>query len=911
MLQRLLGIQPNERKSMLLFALLGFSWSIASSSCASVSDILFLKNVGSESLAETFLYTALGMFFMSWIFLYLYNRFEINQIFRTSLILGMIIFGTIISLILLGVNAKPLWITFKVFVYVFQIAYLSQYFTFLDQFFELQNAKRVFSILYSPIFLGMCVAGAVLSFCFTSVGLFGFLILILFALGSSLFLLRYITQNVPKIPDDHQEFAVIKTSKKALFKAIITSPFTLLFVSGCILLHSLLVLTEYHYMMGLEYSFSNSDPEDLSRCLGNLYFWGSLINILFGLCIYGRIVKKIGLNNVILIVPLFFTTLFSGWLFSSHIFLPIMGFIAVEGLLALLEDNNFNLLLNAVPLKLKNKIRVTCESFFEPVGVFTSAMLLIFFKSYGRWIGLFFSVSFLIITTLMRAYYTKGIFYNLISHLIPFGQNKVDLKSKVSKKEYSVSKDQFLSKFYEMKEGEQLFIIESALRFHDLKLLEQLLKKVTKLSLTLKLSLFELFENYPSPLTLKFISYFQFWVKQDPSLEQDFFYFLSKMKLLEAQVAQSHLNDPCPKIKAASLLTIRQKIPYSLESKEARKILYQLLISLNEEDNLIAIQILKYERLKDFKSKVFDLLKTSSLRLKEAILKTLPYLLDSQDTQYAPILLRHLQEDGFATLRPLLLHVIGVIGDVFLIKELLIRGGHFSVREKRVLVDVVSKMGTSCIPELESILQNTHLPDPIRLLAARVLGKISRRHLKYVFNKIWSTEMDRAYFYFYHYQTIHKSCLQTNLTLLETTLKNSYDSVFKFIIETLALIHHFEQGDYLVKSLLSNRPKTYSHALETLDKICNAKHYKRFTPLIEKGNEDDFIKLYHKQKLPILTLDNLLDRLEQTPSYINQMIVPLFRNRYNIPSLQQRPISEPYNKKLDHFTLELLEINAL
>lgn len=907
MLQRFLGIHPGENKNILLFSLLGFFWSIASSCGIALSDAFFLKYVGTETLAITFTYTAVAMFCMSGIFIYLYNRFDINQIFYTSLVTGILFFTTIFSFILAGVEAQALWIVFKIFTYIFQIAYISLFFTFLDQFFELQNAKRVFSILYCPIFLGMSVSGAILSLSFSKLGLFGILILILVSLTASLLLLRYIKQNVKRMPDDHQEFTIIKTPKRALFKAIFTSPFTLLFVSGSIVLQTLLVLTEFQYMSGLELSFASQDPSELTRFLGNLYFWGSLINILFGLCFYGRLVKKIGLNNVILIVPLFFTSLFTSWMFSTHLFLPVMGFIAVEGLLALLEDNNFNLLLNAVPLKLKNKIRITCESLLEPLGMLVSSLLLLLFQAHSKVIGLGLSILFLILTSLMRAYYTKGIFYNLISHLIPFGQNKMDLKSKISKREYRQSRNQFLAQFYEMKEGEQLFLLESALRFHDLKFIEQLLNKVTKLSGPIKLHVLDLFESHAPALTLKFIPHFQFWTKQDPSMRRDFFFFLSKMKLLEAEVAQNYLSHSCPKIKGASLLTLRQKLPHSFESKEARKILYQLLISLDEEENLIAIQILKYERLKDFKSKVFELLNTSSLRVKEAILNTLPYLLDEQDTQYAPILLKYLQDEEYSSLKPHLLEVIGVIGDEFLIKELLIRSCHFTLQERRVLIKVVKNIGSKAISELESILQNIHLPDTVRLLSAKILEKISHRHLKLIFKKIWQTEIERAYFYLYHTKTIQKSLPHLNLTLLETALKNSYDSVLKFLIETLALINRFEQGEHLVKSLQSKLPKTFSHALETLDKLCSAKYYKKFKPLIEDEHEDDFIKLYHKLNLPILTLDNLLDRLEQTPSYTNQMIVPLFRDRFNIPGSEKK---EPANKKLDHFTLELLESHS-
>lgn len=906
MLQRFLGIHPSEKRKLLLFSLLGFAWSIASSSGIALSDAFFLKYVGSEALAITFAYTAIGMFCMSGILIYLYNRFDIDQIFFRALIIGILFYTGILGLALLGVTASPLWIVFKMFGYFFHIAFLSLFFTFLDQFFELQNAKRVFSLLYSPIFLGMAVSGGILSLSVSSLGLFGILLLIITVLIASLFLLKYISLSIEKITDDHQEFMVIKTSKKELFKAIITSKFTILFLLGALVLHSVLVITEYQYMSGLEVAFSNRDPEELTCFLGRLYCWGSLVNIFFGVFLYGRLVKKVGLNNIILIVPLFFLTLFSGWLFSSHIFLPMMGFVAVEGVLNLLEDSNFNLLLNAVPLKLKNKIRITCESILEPLGLLISSVLLFLFQAHSRILGFSLSVLFLVITCLIRAYYTKGIFYNLISHLIPFQRKDPAFKSKLSKKEYRKSRALFLNQFYDMKEGEQLFLLNSALRFNDLNFLDMLVKKITKLSKEIKLKTWDLLEDYPSGITLRLLPCFEFWTKQVPSLQNDFFFHLSKMKLLDVQVALEHLHHNCSKIQGASLLAIRQRLPRSFESKQARKILYTLLVSKNEQDNLIAIQILRYERLKDFKSKVFDLLGTASFNLKVQILKTLPYLLEKHDTQYTAILLQYLEDDHYLTLRLLIIEALEKIADVFLIKELLIRSQHFTQQENRLLHLLIKKMGSKAIPELKSIFQNIHLPDCIRLMAAKILGTISPRQLKHDFNKIAQDEIKRAYFYLYHFETVTEGLSDQNLILLKTTLKNSFDSVLGFIIQTLALINQFEEGEHLLKSLNSPHPKTYSHALETLDKMSSHKLFRQLKRIIEKENISQFLQLYCKLGLPILTLDNLLDRLEQTPSYSNQMMVSHLKETCLVANKTK---SSALTKKLVHFTSELLEIS--
>lgn len=910
MLQRFLGIRPEEKKTVLLFSLLAFSWALASSTGVALSDAFFLEHIATHLLSYTFALTGVGLFALSALFLYLINRMEIDQIFFRSLTGGMFIYITFFCLILAKVNHPLFWIAFKALCYITHIAFLSNFFTFLDQFFELQNAKRIFSILYSPIFLGMAVSGTILSLSSTNLGLMVILAIMISAILSAIFLLGYIRRNVGKIPDDHEEFTVIKTSKRQLFKAIITSPFTVLFLLGCAALQVILVITEFEYMSGLETYFAGQDPTLLTAFLGRLYFWGSLVNIFFGIFIYGGLVRRVGLNNVVLIVPIFFTALFSAWFFSAHLFLPILGFIAVEGLLNLLEDNNFNLLLNAVPLKLKNKIRITCEALLEPLGMVLSSFLLLFFEKESKILGLVIAFVFLAITILMRAQYTKGIFYNLVSHLIPFQTQTSQLLQKVSKREFKALKNNFLNSYYQMKESEQLFLMESAVKFQDLKFLEQLIQKTTKLGPSIKLSSLALLEQCPPSLTVKFLSYFELWMKQHPSLHEDFFFHLSKMNLLDVEIAKGNLYHPSPKVRGASLLALRQKLPRSYESKLARRALYELLISLNEEENLIAIQILKYERLKDFKSKIFDLLSTSSMEVKAEILKTLPYLLESHDKQYAPKLLKLLQDDDYVELRPLILQILKGIFDVFLIKELLIRGLHFNANEKKLLYDVILDQGYDAIAELESLFLNTYLPDTIRLMAAHLIGQISHKNLKQIYNRSIQAEIERLYFYYYHLKTLDKSSPYPIHYLLRTTLKNSFESVLGFVVQSIAYLNQFEKGSHLLHSLKAKNPKTYSHALETLQKICSTKLYNQLMPVIEDNQLTDFVKLYQRMHLPILTFDNLLDRLEQTPCYVNKTIVSLIRERFGLPPTQRLPSFEG-KKALDHFTENLLENSEL
>ena len=123
----------------------------------------------------------------------------------------------------------------------------------------------------------------------------------------------------------------------------------------------------------------------LGKCLASV----SICNLIFGLFIYSRMVRRFGIGSLLLITPVLLIISFTGWSLSSSLLFPLIGFFVVEGTLYVIDDNNFNFLLNAVPSKLKYKIRVMIESFFEPIGMLTSALLLSFFKATVNYWGWF------------------------------------------------------------------------------------------------------------------------------------------------------------------------------------------------------------------------------------------------------------------------------------------------------------------------------------------------------------------------------------------------------------------------------------------------------------------------------------------------------------------------------------------
>ena len=876
MLERYLCIRHDERKKVLLFFLVSFAWSIAASFGVVLSDALLIKFAGAQSLPLSFTIAAVGMLLFSGIFLYLYNRKEVSQIFKRW-VFGAIVFY-LVSFFFICTHVKNpyFFIFFKAISYIIQIGFYSCFWSFVDQYFALQNAKRLFGIFYSAIFLGTAVAGAVVTFSNNSSTIYLILALIVLSLSCCSFLITYIQNKMSKLPDDFQEFVVTKTSPRELIKYIVNSPFTLLLLSFCIMLQILLVITEYEYLFGLQLLFGSHSGNDLTQFLGRLYLFGSLFNIFFGVFIYGRLIKKAGLNNVILIVPLFFTSLFCGWYVSSHLIFSVMGFIAVEGVLTLVEDNNFTLLLNAVPLKVKNKIRIISESLIEPIGILISSLLMMLFQSKSKTLGLCLSLLFLVVGLLLRAYYTKGIFYNLVSHLFNFQSDSHTIKKPVSKKDYHQSKSEFIHQFLGLKSNEQFFLVECALKFNDTPFLETLLNKISKLSDSIKVQVMDALCDYPQTISDNFLPLMNQWAKKSPELHNHLIFHKAKMGLIDL----SHFQEDTPNLhyKVSKYLLTLKKNSNSLASKE---VFAEMLASSSEEEITLAVESLRFLPDHTFTSKLIELL-LSKQNLRHVLLKTLVASLQSVDAPFLSTLLIELENEKHIPYRKLLLTCISKVLNEQNFETVLLHSAHWKIFERKELLNIALKLKFSIESTLISSLENKSYPDKTRLLSGQILAKLNRKLLKISFERLFNYEIRRAYLYYYHFITIQKSYPYTNLDLLQQALKNTYDSILDFIIQIQAHIQNFERGEYLAQSIHSSNPKTMSHAIETLQKICPSKLYKKLQPLVEPGHEDSFFKAYHKKELPILSLDGLLDLLENSSSNVNRMIVFFLKNRLNI-----------------------------
>lgn len=382
------GIYSGEGTHAFRFARLAMFWAFGSSCLDTLSDSLFLERVGAASLPITYLCIASGMIGVSSLVLYCLRMTSPYRILTIAMGLGALI--CVGSSFFVGSDPPAFfWYAMKISSRMFFAVMIAISWTFSDQYHDLQDAKRVYSIYSAAYFFGTILAGTAINLFLDTIGFSGLLICSAVSILAGLAEARRIACKSKAVHDDSAEgvFSGSRDSFASVVKLISRSRFAIILLLLSLVMQLLLTVTEFNYMESFDRAFSAGGEKAIAAFLGKCRALISLCNMAIGFFLYGRFVRRTGLNNAILVTPLFFLSVYAGWVFSDALGFAVLGLIAVDGILFTVEDNCFNLLSNAVPSKIKSKVRIINDSFFEATGMLLSGLLLFFIQSGSRWLG--------------------------------------------------------------------------------------------------------------------------------------------------------------------------------------------------------------------------------------------------------------------------------------------------------------------------------------------------------------------------------------------------------------------------------------------------------------------------------------------------------------------------------------------
>lgn len=918
--RKIFGIYSGEGTQALRFARLAICWAFGQSCLDTLSDGLFIEKIGAEFFPRVYFCIAIAMIIFSSLVLYSLKRVSAYRILMTALAIGSSICITSAFFI----NSSPpewFWYALKITSKMFFIIMIPISWTFTDQYHDLQDAKRVYSIYNSAYAIGAILSGVSISLLLDHVGLPFLLIGASLAIACGMIEARRISIQHDPIHDDSIEgtFSATRDSLATTCKQLVKSRFVIVLLLLSLSSQLVWTVTEFNYLDTFAQTLKDSSEGHIAEYLGKCRACISCMNICIGMFLYNRCVRRIGLNNAILVTPLFFLCVYSGWVFYNTLPFAILGMIAIEGILYTFDDNCLNLMSNAVPTKLKSKVRVIIGSFFEPVGMLLSSLLLFSFHEESRFLGLIITLIVLSLGLTIRAIYSSAILNYLKENALHFDRKLTGWIASMSRREQKEAHKEILKALRAPQEEIQLLGIKALLEMQNPSSLNEILNMAKRLSTVSKIHLLRLFENSSFHDHSNVLRSIDLWVKEtdSPELAKHANLYLAKKGLHHPEKGEEDLDHQDLYLRAASILTLKKSLANpsldyaALNRTIAEKKLGLMLKSDRIDEIGMALDILAEESSPEAAERALPFLNHDSTLVKRASARTMAILAGRHLSRHAPRFIEELTASRDHILRLSLLDILGKIADSTTLKDLLLASVHFRPNERRKAEEVIIQMGLKIVPLLLTLTKDVSLPERARILAGKILAKLALPQLRANLPDILDIEIDRAYFYFYFAHTIQKEYPLYDLDMLKSALLSGYQSVIDFVIHLLGAVGSLEDPEILVRALHSRNAKIRSHAVEGLERTCDSKTFRLIAPLVDDLPLEEKMAacLSWGGDLPKLTLSELLDKLDDSPILFDKIVAVHLKTKLQMPNWRKelRELMQHSDETFHQYAYELLE----
>ena len=920
------GIYSGEWTHALRFMRLAALWAFGSSCLDTLSDGLFLEHIGAHALPRVYLAIALGMIGVSTVVLYSLKATSPYRILTIAMGFGLLLCLTA-AFFIGGAPPDWFWYGLKASSRMFFAVMIAVSWTFIDQYHDLQDAKRVYSLYSAAYFLGSIASGLTIGFFLDRTGFSGLLVGAAVSIGAGLFEARKIALCATAIHDDSVEgvFSGSRDSFSSVIRLIARSRFAIALLLLSLFTQLLITVTEFNYLETFGAHFKDlgggASQGHIAEFLGKCRAWISFCNILIGLFFYSRLVRRTGLQNVILMTPLFFGAVYAGWVLHDSMLFAVLGLVAVDGILFTIEDNCFNLLSNAVPTKLKSKVRIINDSFFEPIGMLISSLLLFGVQSGSKWLGLSLTAVILILTLVIRSVYSKAILINLKDNALHFQRSFKAWLAALNRRDQKEAKRDILKALQLGTEESQLLAMEGFLQLGDPSSIPQILQIADRFGTLAKIQFLRLLENSPFANDSRTIEAVDRWIYEgeSPELSKWANFYLAKRGLHHPEKVENDLDHPDLLLRGAAILTLKKSLANptleyaALNRTIAAKKLELMLKSTHIDELSMALDILAEDGSTETAEQALAFLSHESVLVKRSAARCISRLADKRFGRHAPRLIEELGNARDNTFRLYLLDAIGKLADTTIIKDILLASIHFRPNERRKTEEIIVQMGLKTVPLLLTLTKDISLPERARILAGKILAGLALPQLQANLIDILDIEIERAYFYFYFAHTIQNHYPLYDLEMLQNALLTGYQSVIDFIIHLLGAAGSIEDPEMLVRALHSKNGKIHSHAVESLEKTCDVRIFRLIAPLIDDLPLEEKMAacLRWQGDFPNLTLPELLDKLERSPTLFDKIVATRLKAKLQMPGWRQNLLLQMQHsdETFHQFAYELLNLS--
>lgn len=916
--RKVFGVYQGEGAHAFLFVRLAILWAFGSSCLDTLSDGLFLEHVGANNLPRVYLSIACGMIGVSTIVLYSLKVTSPYRILMSAMTFGALLCAGAAFFV---TQSPPewFWYVLKIASRMFFSVMIAVSWTFTDQYHDLQDAKRVYSFYSAAYFVGSIISGSLINLFLDKIGFTGLLIMASLSITGGMWMARKIAFKIKAVHDDSTEgiFSGSRGSFSSVIQLILRSRFAITLLLLSLFIQLMWTTTEFNYMESMGTHLAIAGEGYIAEFLGKCRAVISCCNIFVGLFLYNRFVRRAGLQNAVLITPLFYFAVYSFWIWHDSMILAVLGLVAVDGVLFTVEDNCFNLLSNAVPTKLKSRVRIINDSFFEPIGMLLSSLLLFCVDTGSKWLGFSLTMVALLLTFVIRAIYSKSILANLKDNALHFERNIRSWFASWTRREQKEAKQAIVKSLTTGSEENRLLAIEGLLQLEDS--LPEILAAADHLGTASKIQFLRLLDGSCFAGDARVFFALDRWMEDNPSGELFKWtqFFLAKRGLHHPEKMEDDLDHPDLLQRGSAILTLKKSLANptleyaSLNRTIAAKKLDLMLQSSRIDEVSMALDILAEDASLESAERALAFLSHESVLVKRSAAKCIAKSSSKQFRRHALKLIEELESARDNQFRLSLLDALGKIADTTTIKEILLASVHFRPNERRKTEEMIVQMGLKTVPLLLALTKDIALPERARISAGKILARLSLPQLQANLIDILDIEIERAYFYFYFAHTIQKQHPLYDLEMLQNALLTGYQSVIDFILHLLGAAGSLEDPEMLVRALHSKNAKIHSHAVESLEKTCDVRYFRLIAPLVDDLPLEEKMAacLRWQGDFLTLTLPELLDKLECSPALFDKIVATRLKAKLEMPDWRQnlRKQMKQSSESFHQFAYEMLE----
>ncbi|WP_296600728.1 hypothetical protein [Phenylobacterium sp.] len=188
--------------------------------------------------------------------------------------------------------------------------------------------------------------------------------------------------------------------------------------------------------------------------------------------------------------------------------------------------------------------------------------------------------------------------------------------------------------------------------------------------------------------------------------------------------------------------------------------------------------------------------------------------------------------------RGTILQLLGAIGDVEAIPQILTAAARLSPRELRAVEALLVGLGEAAIPRLMQALTSYQTPYRARAVAARALSTLSHAQFVSQLDKLVREELDETRRRLAVAARFDREAGRSAaLGLLAEAYRQQIGESVDFTLELLALGGLLPDFDLLIVSLHSANPKVRGNAVETIASGVGHATWRRLDPLIRRSGE--------------------------------------------------------------------------